>query len=119
MIALGSLDEGRAFMDALEAVDTRGLLIGDGEIEAFRMIFAAGCDWQRTQQDTVVAEREAALREALERVHRYTLNVAGAAEAYNEADCAHLWNEVAAIAEAALWPLTATAARQGDGEGGQ
>lgn len=44
------------------------------------------------------------LRTALEAVHRYGLNVAGYSEAYGETESAHLWNEIAAIAEEALWP---------------
>lgn len=46
------------------------------------------------------------LRAALEECHRYGLNVAGCAEAYGETESAHLWNEIAAIAEEALWPKT-------------
>jgi hypothetical protein len=44
------------------------------------------------------------LRKALEEVHGYGLNIVGASEAYGETKSAHLWNEIAAIAEEALWP---------------
>lgn len=50
-------------------------------------------------------ERVAELRAALEEIHRYALGVVGASEAYGETESAHLWNEIAATAESALWPL--------------
>lgn len=56
----------------------------------------------------VAGERESKLRAALEEVHRYALSVVGASEAYGETESAHLWNEVAVIAETALWPLAAS-----------
>ena len=61
---------------------------------------------------------DARLREALESCHRYALNVVGAAEAYGEADCAHMWNEIAAIAEEALWPRVARLGRDQGGASG-
>jgi hypothetical protein len=42
------------------------------------------------------------LREALEETRRYALCVVGASEAYGETESAHLWQEVADIADKAL-----------------
>ena len=74
-------------------------------------------DLLRRQYDEMVAEN-ARLREALGAVHRYGLNIAGCSEAYGETESVHLWNEIAAIAEAALWPTTAphTGAMSGGSE---
>lgn len=47
-------------------------------------------------------EKVERLRAALEAVAMHGLNVAGCAEAYNETESAHLWQEVADIAEVAL-----------------
>jgi uncharacterized coiled-coil DUF342 family protein len=66
--------------------------------------------WASDEACTAADERDAALgeveryRAALEAVRGYTLNVAVCAEAYNETESAHLWQEAADIADAALYP---------------
>ena len=90
--------------------------------ERFPICPACTVDWPCVYADLAASrQREARLRDTLEEVHRYGLTIVGASEAYGETESAHLWNEVAALAEQALWPraLGETTAEDGPAGGGQ
>ena len=111
------IEENERLRELAELARSRALLLNRGcddqaladEILGFlgQILGPLPGDAARAEADRGLAGEVERLRKALEEVHRYGLNVAGCAEAYGEQESAHLWNEIAAIAEAALWPIAA------------
>ncbi len=66
------------------------------------------------QRAAELEQENARLRAALDETRRYALVVVGASEAYGETESAHLWQEIAEIADKALWPLSAPTAAAGE-----
>ena len=117
------------FRELAELARSRALLLNRGcddqaladEILGFlgQILGPLPGDAARAEADRGLAGEVERLRKALEEVHRYGLNVAGCAEAYGEQESAHLWNEIAAIAEAALWPIAALSGGSAAPDGGR
>lgn len=100
---------GAALADLAEARAERDALLHNYMVEN-RRATALTADWQAAiKQSDEAREQLGRFEKALSEIRSASLAVVGASEAYGETESAHLWQEMADIAEAALWPAAGVA----------